>query len=124
MWGLALVPTVSHALAAFDGTRNAWAEVCSSVGGLRVLGEASSAPDGALRLGGVDAPAGGAGVMASLDHCPLCSPAGGQTPLPAGGAALPLPVDGADFLPALFDAVPRPLFAWAAVQARAPPSTV
>lgn len=139
--GLALAPTVSHALAA-DGPRNAFTEICSAAGGLRSL-RAEAAESGAfLRatsgastggiagLWSVGLPDGGVGDTAGgladplLGHCPLCALAAGQAVLPgAEPAVLPLR-DGADHVAARFDQAPRPLFAWAAAQARAPPLSV
>lgn len=102
MLGLALAPTLSRAFAATAGF-DPWAELCSTVGSKTAGGEPRDA-------------------VAMPDHCPLCSHLAEAPMLPTPDvAALPSP-DGADYLPALFAHSPRPLFAWAAAQARAPPS--
>lgn len=107
MLGLALAPTLSRAFADSTGF-DPWAELCSSVG------------KKAIGSGGGEAGKGDA--VAMPDHCPLCSHLAEAPLLPAPDAtAMPSP-DGADFVPALFAHSPRPLFAWAAAQARAPPS--
>jgi hypothetical protein len=107
MVGLALVPTVSHALAA-SGPGNPWAEICSVAGGKLVMADAAGAQaDAGVHLG----------------HCPLCGQLADSPALPmppSGGLAVP---DGADFLPMLFGQSPSPLFAWAAAQPRAPPAS-
>ncbi len=107
MLGLALAPTVSHALAA-SGPGNPWAEICSVAGGKMVVADAA----------GVQADAG-----AHLGHCPLCGQIGNAPPLPVAESAGMLLVAGADFRPALFAQSPTPLFAWAAAQPRAPPAS-
>ena len=107
MLGLALAPTVSHALAA-SGPGNPWAEICSVAGGTLVVADAA----------GTQAEAG-----AHLGHCPLCGHLGDAPALPVAESAGALVVDGADFLPALFAQSPSPLFAWAAAQPRAPPAS-
>jgi hypothetical protein len=109
MFGLALAPTVSHALAS-SGPGNPWAEICSAASG--------QLPVSGSNEGGPASAAGGA----HLDHCPLCCQLGAAPVLPsADPAELPL-LDRGDFVPALFAQSPRPLFAWAAPQSRAPPS--
>jgi len=114
IFGLALAPTVSHALASSgQGGFNPWAEVCSSNG--------ATVSVAAAHAGGKPAPAAPAGLQ-HLEHCPLCG-VGGHAPLlplapPPGFVA----AAGAHFLPALFAHAPRPLFAWAAAQPRGPPS--
>lgn len=105
MLGLALAPTVSHALAA-SGPGNPWAEICSVAGGKLVMADAA----------GAQADAG-----THLGHCPLCAQVGSAPVLPVAESAGALLVAGADFRPALFAQSPTPLFAWAAAQPRAPP---
>jgi hypothetical protein len=110
MLGLALAPTVSHALAA-SGPGNPWAEICSVAGGKVVVANASGAA-------GSQAEAG-----THLGHCPLCGQLGSAPALPVAESAGTLAPTGADFLPALFAQSPSPLFAWAAAQPRAPPAS-
>jgi len=107
MLGLALAPTVSHALAA-SGPGNPWAEICSVAGGKVVVADAT----------GSEAEAG-----SHLGHCPLCGQLGSAPALPMAESSGSFAVDGADFLPALFAQSPSPLFAWAAAQPRAPPAS-
>lgn len=67
MLGLALAPTVSHALAAQLASAQPWSELCSADGD--------------------------AGAAARLAHCPLCVQPGHTPALPAAPLALaPLPV--------------------------------
>lgn len=107
MLGLALAPTVSHALAA-SGPGSPWAEICSVAGGKVVVADAA----------GSQADAG-----AHLGHCPLCGQIGSAPVLPSAEFA-PGRIDGAhQHRPALFFHAPRPLFAWAAAQPRAPPTS-
>jgi hypothetical protein len=107
IFALALAPTVSRWLAAAQGG-SAWAEICTQQGPKQ-----SAAGEGEQTR-----PA--QGVAVHLDHCALCGLAGqAMAPSPIGAAAAvvkPL----AD-QPTLFLQAPRPLFAWAAAQARAPP---
>lgn len=110
MLALALLPTVSHALA-FARGGSAWAEVCTPQGMRLVALDASQTADPA-------APVQAAG---HLEHCPFCALAADAPPLPpAPAAALPQPL-AATAVPALFLQAPRPLFAWASAQPRAPP---
>lgn len=106
MLGLALAPTLSHALAA-SNSGDPWSEICS-------MGGAKMAP--------VQADAGqAADAGAHLGHCPLCGQIGDAPTLPSA-EYLPVRVDGATHRPALFLHAPRTLFAWVAAQPRAPPS--
>lgn len=64
---------------------------------------------------------GDASRMAAADHCPAClQPAHGPVPQPALLASFDLPALR-HVTPRLFLWAPRPLFAWAAAQPRAPP---
>ncbi|OYT98595.1 MAG: hypothetical protein CFE40_11725 [Burkholderiales bacterium PBB1] len=116
MLGLALVPTLSRLMTPSVGS-GPWSEICSTAGArwLAQTAAPSDAPESApTPLGQTRS--------AHMDHCPLCSL--GATVLglpPAPTTKLPLAA-GADHLPALYSQAPRPLYAWAAVQARAPPT--
>jgi hypothetical protein len=109
IFALALVPTVSRWLAAEQGG-SAWAEICTPQGMKSLLAAASGDEQ--------PVPAKVAGIH--LDHCALCG-------LAAQGAAPPTHVDTVALVPmlaerpTLFLHAPRPLFAWAAAQPRAPP---
>ena len=106
----ALAPAISHAVAAVQGGAS-WVEVCTATGPalVKVAGEqAPAAPE-----------QDGQGMH--MEDCPFClSHAGSFGLAPAAEAALPASL-GTDPAPALFYQSPRPLFAWAAAQARAPP---
>ena len=94
MLALALLPTVSHALAFAQGGKSAWAEICTPQG-MKVVA-VESAP------GDESAP-----VAAHLDHCAFCAQAAttlGMPPAPAAVAALAL---AAIEPPALFLQAPR-----------------
>lgn len=113
IFGLALAPTISHALAAASG-QSAYTEICTPQGTrLVALDEA----------GGLTQPAGPTPPsLGHLDHCPLCGLAGHALALPQ--AALGWSPEGAlsHAVPSLFQQAHRLLFAWAPTQARAPPS--
>lgn len=98
VFGFALAPTLSHALAA----ANPWADICSTA-------DEGKAP----------APATGS---VHLAHCPLCALGAGPVALPAAAPATFVPHNGADPRPAPFLRAPRPLLARTAAQPRAPPS--
>ena len=111
---LAVVPTLSRALAATNVTAESgldpMAEVCTMDG------------MGGTEMPATDAPAAPPADGGHLDHCPLCGLAGpgaGLAPLPP--LSWRLPEGGAELLPRLFLRAPRPLFVWAGVQSRAPP---
>jgi hypothetical protein len=110
VFGLALVPTLSHALSHAQGGTNALAEICTPQG-MQVVGAAKAALDANAPL-----------IETShLEHCPYCAQGAGALGMPAAPlAALVAPMAGVE-RPALFLHAPRTLFAWAAAQARAPP---
>lgn len=112
--GLALVPTLSRLMIPATGS-GPWSEICSTAGA-RWLAQASTPSDTPD-----SAPASGQSRSAHMEHCPLCAhvnPVLGPPPVQL--ALVPL-AEGADHLPALYSQAPRPLYAWAPVQARAPP---
>lgn len=99
MLGLALAPSISHALNA-DRASNAWTQICSASG--------SSEPPRSAAM--------------QLEHCGLCVVAAhalGMPPAPVAVVSVP---EGIAFVAALFLQAPHPLFAWRPPQARAPPS--
>jgi Protein of unknown function (DUF2946) len=99
MLGLAIAPSVSHALSAQQAS-NPWTEICST-------SNPGEQPRSAAML---------------LEHCAMCvvvAQAIGMPPAPV--TALPAP-EGAAYVAALFLEASRPLFAWRPPQARAPPS--
>lgn len=105
---MALLPTLSHALARQAGAGSStFTEVCTPQGTkLVALADGQDAPDSA---------------MLQLEHCSWCSGAlGNLAPLPAA-PRYDLPVAGADFVPAPFLQAPYTLHAWASTQPRAPP---
>lgn len=114
MLGMAVAPTVSHALVALDPA-GPWAELCTSGSGTRLMTwtETQAASTGDT-----------APVSPSLDsfaHCPLCCHVPDLAGLPPSDpAVLALPA-GATLAPPLLLHAPRPLFAWSAAQPRAPP---
>ena len=106
----ALAPAVTSALAAANDQHVRWTAVCTA--------------DGA-RL--VPVPTDADGVPQApkphqAGHCPFCSPhAPDAAPPPAPVSVVPV-VLASDPVPVLFLLAPRPLFAWATAQPRAPPS--
>ena len=108
MLGLALAPTVSHALKA-SGPGNPWAELCSVSGGK---------PGAADRSG----PATETGTH--LGHCPLCGQAGQAPALPCTEPAWAGMVDAGEVLSAGDGPSLQPAHVWPAAQARAPPASL
>jgi Protein of unknown function (DUF2946) len=109
MLALALLPTLSHALAAKNGS-TAWAEVCTPQG-MRVV-----AVDP-----GVGDPAAPVSAVGHLEHCPYCAQLAGAAGLPPAAPGVWGLLSGADALPALCFQAPRKLSWWVAGQPRGPP---
>ena len=108
---LALLPTLSHALAFAKGS-TVWAEVCTPQGAKLV------AVTDAADETGTPVPAQ---AMVHLEHCPFCALSSGALgPPPAVAAVKPLLL-GRGAPPPLFLHAPRTLFAWASAQPRGPP---
>jgi hypothetical protein len=109
---MALLPTVSHALAHGQGTGTTWAEVCTPQGMKMVAVDLDDAAPGA---------AGSAQAGSHLEHCPYCT--GSVTPqgLPPSTFSLPDFDARAGLVPPLFLQAPHTLFAWRSAQPRAPP---
>lgn len=115
IFGLALAPTLTRLLIPASGS-GPWSEICSSAGARWLASAGLSSADP------TQAPvAPGKARMAHMEHCPLCAQFSTDIGLPPSQAATLQALDGADHLPALTTQAPRPRFAWAAVQARAPP---
>jgi Protein of unknown function (DUF2946) len=103
MFGLALAPTISHAVNASNGA-NPWAEICSTANG-----NGSGAPT---------LP----GTLSHADHCPLCGHGAGPLGLPPSAVlVLPMPQRALRATPLAAVAVAQG-FSWAVAQPRAPPS--
>jgi uncharacterized SAM-binding protein YcdF (DUF218 family) len=106
--GGALAPAVSHAV--YSQTGKSFLEICTAQG---------------TRLIAVDAdadPVTGGQHNVVMEHCPFCVPhAGSLGLLPTAELVFKQPADGSRFYPPLFYTAPRPLFAWASAQPRAPP---
>ncbi len=105
----ALAPTLTHALAAANDQHVRWTAVCTA--------------DGA-RLVPVPTDADGVPVAPKshqADHCPYCAPHAPDAAPPPAPASVAAAVFASDPVPVLFLLAPRPLFAWAAAQPRAPP---
>lgn len=113
MLALALLPAVSHAVAHGQGSRSAWAEVCTPQGMKWVAVDAASAADAAA-----GAPAQAAG---HLEHCALCCGGPALAGLPPRPEPWPELGGGAQPMPRLFLQGPRTLFTWCSAQPRAPP---
>lgn len=81
LFGLVCAPTLSHALAAWQGP-SAWVEVCSAQGTRRILAE----PAGQAVNPGAD-------LLHHLSHCPLCGLASsGLAPAPLASIGVPAPL--------------------------------
>ena len=105
---MALLPTLSHALAAARGEAG-WAEICTPQG-TRVVADA----------GGGVAPASGIG--GPLDHCPYCVLAAQAALLPPSTPVVVLRPRHAESVPRLLLRASRTPFEWAAAQPRGPPA--
>jgi Protein of unknown function (DUF2946) len=110
--GMALLPTLSHALAFARGDASRWAEVCTPQGmRLVAVDDSAGAEDKTLPT-----------ASGQLEHCPLCAlGAGAMAPPPAPLAVLWLPLAGAE-PPTAFLQAPRTAHAWRSAQPRGPPS--
>lgn len=106
----ALAPSISHAVSAASNAPNGWTEICTVAGAkLLKLDDAPSKPAPAHK-------------MSHFEHCPFCLSHAVALGLPSD-ANLKLPaITGMHIVPSLFHHAPRPLFAWAAAQPRAPPA--
>ena len=102
MLGLALAPSVSHALSASNAA-NPFTEICSA------------SPNSNPASGNT-----GSAAM-HLEHCALCCIAAQPLGMPPAPTVLPAVPDGADFIAARFLDASHTLFAWTTAQARAPP---
>lgn len=107
---LALLPTLTHALARSAGVGgNGFAEVCTPQGmKLVALADGETAPSSAAL---------------HLEHCAYCTSACAVVDLPPASLTLALPaVAGLTLLPPLFLHAPRTPHAWASANPRAPPA--
>ena len=105
---MALLPTLSHAMARAAGTAGSgYAEVCTPQGmKLVALNDGETAPDSAAL---------------QLEHCPWCTAAPGDLAPPPVRHSADLPPAGTLLLPPLFLHGPRTLHAWLLASPRAPP---
>ncbi|MBX9716501.1 MAG: DUF2946 domain-containing protein [Burkholderiaceae bacterium] len=115
MVGLALVPTLSRLMIPSVGS-GPWSEICSTAGA-RWLAQVVTPSDAPQSVPSVP----GDTRSAHMEHCPLCSHVTPVLGMPPVTPAVVTLAKGADHLPALFSQAPRPLYAWASIQARAPP---
>ena len=107
----ALMPVLSHAVAAHQVGSSGWVEVCTATGMAWVNSMDNEAtPD-------ADSPAKGMN-MAGCDWCATHSP---LASLPTVAQPLATPLAFGPQVPVAFLQAPRPLFVWAAAQSRAPP---
>jgi hypothetical protein len=109
IFGLAFAPTISHAVNHAKGG-TVFNEICS-LQGMKQLPADVDDESGSSRSPG----------MGHLDHCPLC---GLSANAMASSPVTPTlaPADLSQMAPALFLHAPKPLFAWASAQPRAPPA--
>lgn len=100
---LALLPTLSRAMAAGDGA-GPWAEICSSTG-VKPLTDPTPTP-----------------AAAHLDHCPLCTLQDALPALPTADHAAFVPADVSS-APSLTAGSPRPAATpWSIPAPRGPPA--
>jgi hypothetical protein len=107
MLALAVLPTLSHAMA---GSSNGFAEVCT--------------PQGPKVIALADGEQQPSSASLHLEHCPYCIAGIGAVGMPPAPLVLPLPAAEAALQPPLFLQAPRTLFAWAVAQPRGPPFPV
>ncbi|MES2536208.1 MAG: DUF2946 domain-containing protein [Pseudomonadota bacterium] len=108
----ALMPSISHALAAANTADAFWAEICSVNGPTLIKMAKGHAPDSSTSNG----------KEAIFEHCPACLTHAGSSGLPPATAlTLPAARSGSSVFPSLFFHSLRPLFVWATPQSRAPP---
>lgn len=117
MLALALLPTVSHALAAARD-QSPWAEICTPQG-TRVVSIADA--DVGVIADRDDGRSGSAGIH--LEHCPFCASSSAATlgMPPAHTGAAVLAAGGIEPPPRFLQAA-YTLHAWRSAQPRAPPS--
>ena len=106
--GLALTPALAQMLA--RGGPSEWMQICSAQGS-KLVAVADLAPD--------ESPAPS---TAHLEHCPFCVLHAPLLPTPQWQVSFFAPTAPPARYPKLFFPAPRPLFAWSAGQARAPPA--
>ncbi|CAD5371847.1 conserved exported hypothetical protein [Rubrivivax sp. A210] len=112
MLALALMPTVSRALASAD----AHCDMPAMAGGEHGQHQAQAAAETPPS----SAPTSAHHGAGHLEHCPFCALSFAAVGLPPAPPAVVLPLAGAA-LPALFLQAPRTLFAWRSAQPRGPP---
>lgn len=100
-----LAPGVARAVAFVQGDALALAEVCSAYAQAPTAGSGEAGRDGAQ----------------PLKHCPYCALHADTLALPPTEAPPMAAAPLSHAMPAAWLHAPRPLFAWAAAQARAPP---
>jgi hypothetical protein len=110
LWG-ALMPVLSHAVAAHQVGSSGWVEVCTATG----MAWVSAADDAGTT--GQPTPASGM-TLAGCDWCATHSP---QLGAPMVAQPLAAPLVFGPSVPTAFLHAPRPLFVWAAAHSRAPP---
>jgi hypothetical protein len=117
---LALLPTLSHALAHARGQgAGGWAEVCTAQGPQRVAVDA----DGKLADTVIDGPTDAATPDADhLQHCPLCAIGSDTPPLPPAATLAPALRLSGIRVPAAFLHAPRTAHIWRSAQPRGPPA--
>jgi hypothetical protein len=126
MWLLALVPTVSHALAVQRAAANgvAWTEVCTPQGMRLIAVDASGdlvepgASDPGAPTPTPDMPVSTGG---HLEHCAWCAPSL-TPPLPVALTVHEPAVGPSPPLPAAFLHAPTTAHVWACANPRAPPA--
>lgn len=115
MLALALLPTVSRAMAQAQGGRTAGAELCTAQGMVRVILDGAPGDPAA-------GPVSPETASGHLDHCPFCSlsaQAAGLASAPPWPLTL---VAAAGHLPPPCLQAPHTRLAWCSAQPRAPPS--
>lgn len=110
-----IAPTLSHALAAGQQAQTVWMQVCGDEAAHVALdtSHANHTPDAPPNH-----------FDASMGHCPYCANHAAAWAIPHDERTLADAPRLSHERPTLYYHAPRPLFAWASTQPRAPPAAV
>lgn len=113
----AIAPTLSHAFAADQTEQTSWMQVCT-VAGIKLIPLSINDPPTESST----QPSSSNNMVMSMEHCAYCfNHAGTWALLTSTETKISIP-DLSYQLPPLFYHSPRPLFAWASSNPRAPPA--
>jgi len=112
----AIAPTLSHAFSADQNEQTTWMQVCTVAGIKLIPLSINNAPAESSSQ-----PAPDSSMLMSMEHCAYCfNQASSWALMPTAEFSIE-PLNLSYHLPPLFYQSPRPLFAWASSNPRAPP---